>query len=66
MLLRPQLPLQPQAMALGGHQLLHLPQLLLHLKVFIFYSTSACNDVSEAQLSKVLTAGSSSVTQLLY
>ena len=33
-LLQPQLPLQLQAMALGGHQQLHLLQPLLHLKVF--------------------------------
>ena len=35
-LLQPQLPLQPQAMAWGGHRLLRLPQPLLHLKVHNF------------------------------
>ena len=34
-LLQPQLPLQPPAMALGVRQLLHLPQPLLRLKVYI-------------------------------
>ena len=35
-LLQPQLLLLPQAMALEGHQLLRLPQPLLHLKVCNF------------------------------